>query len=137
MTNVFADTAYWIALASPRDQLFEQALKVSRSLEQLHIVTSEWVLVELLNSFAESGTRLRAASVAMVQRIMADRMVSIEPCDAKLFSAAFDLYADRADKGWSVTDCGSFLIMQRLGIEAALTKDRHFGQAGFRALLRS
>jgi predicted nucleic acid-binding protein len=39
-------------------------------------------------------------------------------------------------KDWSHTDCASFLIMEEEGIEAALTHDPHFTQAGFQALLR-
>jgi predicted nucleic acid-binding protein len=35
-----------------------------------------------------------------------------------------------------MTDCSSFLIMWQYGIDAALTYDKHFEQAGFDALLR-
>lgn len=52
------------------------------------------------------------------------------------FDAALDLYSRRLDKGWSFTDCLSFLVMQRYGITDALTSDHHFEQAGFTALLR-
>ena len=45
------------------------------------------------------------------------------------------LFADRPDKHWSLTDCISFVVMNREGIVDALTGDRHFEQAGFRALL--
>ncbi len=40
------------------------------------------------------------------------------------------------DKEWGLVDCVSFVVMREHGIEAALTTDRHFIQAGFRALLR-
>jgi len=40
------------------------------------------------------------------------------------------------DKGWSLTDCASFVIMEDEGLPAALTHDHHFEQAGFQALLR-
>lgn len=40
------------------------------------------------------------------------------------------------DKGWSLTDCASCLIMNADSINEALTHDRHFEQMGFRALLR-
>lgn len=45
-------------------------------------------------------------------------------------------YAERSDKSWSLTDCASFLIMEALAIEAALTHDQYFAQAGFQVLLR-
>ena len=51
------------------------------------------------------------------------------------FNAGLNLYQERKDKNWSLTDCISFEVMRRHGIEEALTGDRHFVQAGFKALL--
>lgn len=53
-----------------------------------------------------------------------------------MFDKGLDLYARRPDKDWSLTDCISFATMKEHGIEEALTADRHFEQAGFKALLR-
>jgi len=47
-----------------------------------------------------------------------------------------ELYAERPDKGWSLTDCISFVVMRQQGITQALTGDHHFEQAGFTALLK-
>ena len=44
-------------------------------------------------------------------------------------------YTERLDKEWRLTDCIAFLVMQDQSIIDALTADRHFQQAGFRALL--
>ena len=38
------------------------------------------------------------------------------------------------DQSFSFTDCTSFVIMTELGIEKALTADRHFITAGFEIL---
>ena len=46
------------------------------------------------------------------------------------------MHKERSDKSWSLTDCISFVVMGEHGITDALTGDRHFEQAGFRALLR-
>lgn len=46
------------------------------------------------------------------------------------------LYHNRGDKGWPLTDCLSFVVMEESGCRAALTADIHFVQAGYRALLR-
>jgi uncharacterized protein len=59
----------------------------------------------------------------------------VEPLDTTLLSGALTLYEARADKLWGLTDCISFVVMQRRGLTEALTSDRHFHQAGFRALL--
>lgn len=55
--------------------------------------------------------------------------------DTALFGRAVALYAARQDKGWGLTDCLSFLVMWDQQIADALTTDRHFQQAGFRALM--
>lgn len=51
------------------------------------------------------------------------------------FERALGRYGERLDKGWSLTDCQSMLVMEDRGIEEVLSADRHFIQAGFRALL--
>jgi len=53
-----------------------------------------------------------------------------------MFSRAFELYSERPDKDWSLTDCVSFVLMKEQALDRALTADIHFVQAGFRALLR-
>ncbi|MEZ4571694.1 MAG: hypothetical protein R2849_15445 [Thermomicrobiales bacterium] len=49
--------------------------------------------------------------------------------------AGYTLFARNTDKSWTLVDCISFVVMQERGITEALTADRHFVQAGFRALL--
>lgn len=51
------------------------------------------------------------------------------------FERARAMYCSRLDKGWSLTDCSSFQIMEAKGITEALAADHHFEQAGYRALL--
>ena len=46
------------------------------------------------------------------------------------------LLSTRPDKEWSLTDCASIALMNARRISEALASDRHFEQAGFRALLR-
>jgi predicted nucleic acid-binding protein len=54
----------------------------------------------------------------------------------ELFSRGVELYRQRPDKEWSLTDCLSFVVMGDERISEALTGDHHFEQAGFRVLLR-
>ena len=62
--------------------------------------------------------------------------VKLIPPDVALFDAGVQLFANRPDKEWSLTDCISFVVMQQEGITQALTADHHFEQAGFQALLK-
>jgi predicted nucleic acid-binding protein len=61
--------------------------------------------------------------------------LEIIPADDALFEAGLSLYESRSDKDWSLTDCISFVVMERQGCSEALTGDHHLIQAGFRALL--
>ena len=62
--------------------------------------------------------------------------MQIVPGDDASFHTGLTLYFSRPDKDWSLTDCISFVIMQREGITEALTGDHHFEQAGFNILLK-
>jgi predicted nucleic acid-binding protein len=136
MRVIFADTVYWIAINNPRDALHRSAVEAPSRLGDHRIVTSEMVLVEVLNSFSGEGSYSRHAVVSLVQRIIDDEDFELVPQTPQLFRAALALYRDRPDKSWSLTDCASFLIMEQRQMTEALTHDRHFEQRGYSALLR-
>ena len=57
-----------------------------------------------------------------------------------LFHAGTELFRERPDKAWSLTDCLSFVTMQHEGLTDALTADfiprlTSTPQAGFNAIL--
>ena len=135
MREVFADTSYWIALLSARDELHAKATNLSLEFVNAHIVTSEMVLIEVLNGFSEKPASWRLAAAKLAGDILHSSSIEVVPQEG-LFEQALARYRDFADKKWSVTDCASFLIMETHGIKAALTYDHHFTQAGFQALMR-
>jgi uncharacterized protein len=136
MTRIYADTGYWIALLTPRDALHEEAHRLFATLTGVEIVTSDWVLIELLDGFAARGPHLRSLVSNAVAALKTNPKVIVEPQLRGAFADAFQLYGDRPDKDWSMTDCSSFLIMRQHSIDSALTCDKHFEQAGFKTLLR-
>jgi uncharacterized protein len=137
MRVVFADTGYWVAVINPHDQLHKRAMAVSQELGRCIIVTSEMVLVEVLNMFSSWGPHLRDAAVRLIQEITSDPSIEVEPQTRQLFRDALTLYQSRSDKEWSLTDCASFVIMKRRRIDEALADDQHFTQAGYIALLKT
>ena len=60
----------------------------------------------------------------------------ILPASRDGLDQALDLYHQHSDKGWTLTDGVSFVIMRERNLTDALTGDRHFEQAGFSALLK-
>ena len=137
MATYFADTSFWIALSSRRDQYHPQAIAwhaaVTRS--RSRIVTTEAVLWEWLNALADTTTRATASEG--YRRTHADKRVEVVSFDPELNLAAVDLYRSRDDKDWSLTDCLSVVVMNRRRLTEALTTDHHFGQAGMKALMLS
>ena len=132
MKAVFADTFYYLALLNRHDAAHELADEVARTVTGPKVTTS-WVLTELGDALATP--RQRGLFVELVGRLRADPTLTIVPASDELFGRGFDLYASRADKGWSMTDCTSFVVMRDHGLTEALTGERHFEQAGFEALL--
>ena len=131
--TVFADTFAFIAWLNPRDQAHDTvAAYLDRFTGQL--VTTEWVLMELADALSAPETR--ATAVAFLRAVRADFLFDVVGYDSAVYQAGFDLFASRADKAWSLTDCISFGVMAKRGLSDALTADRHFEQAGFQAVFK-
>jgi predicted nucleic acid-binding protein len=73
----------------------------------------------------------------MVEAIMNNSQVTVIPQSRRAFSRSLAFYKSRPDKGYSLTDCCSMLLMRERHLSEALTTDRHFEQEGFVALLRT
>lgn len=132
MKFVFADTFYFLAVISPSDAAHERAVQFGATSER-PILTTSWVLAEVADGLSDTQNRLLARQLYL--DLQADPRDTIVPATHDLFERGLQLYGDRADKQWSLTDCISFVVMQDHGIHEALTADRHFEQAGFVALL--
>lgn len=132
MKPVFADTSYYIALLSEGDAYHREALDWSENLLGRTVVT-EYVLVELGNALSRSKQRDRY--VPFVEHLLSDPDTVCVPASLDLFRQGLRLFAARPDEAWSMVDCISFVVMTQRRLKEALTTDRHFKQAGFKALL--
>jgi predicted nucleic acid-binding protein len=130
----FADTFYWIALATPQDAWHARVVAWERANAGAQLVATEEVLAELLTWFAGSGPGGRNLASAVVRRIQANPQVQVLPQTSADFQSALALYEARPDKGYSLTDCRSMLAMRALSLTEVLTNDHHFTQEGFTIL---
>lgn len=133
MTPVFADTSFWVAVINPTDQLHAKAREVRRRLVGSRFITSELVLVEVLNYFA--SLRSRPLAAATVRDVVEDQNIEIILHTRDSLRNGLAFYEARPDKGYSLTDCVSMLAMREHGISDVLTHDHHFEQEGFTILL--
>ncbi|HEY2415761.1 MAG TPA: PIN domain-containing protein [Pirellulaceae bacterium] len=129
---VFADTFALIGWLNPRD---EAHARVAGFLEEFtgRLLTTEWVLMELADALSAPASRGTVA--AFLRAVRSDPMFEVVGYQPEIYEAGFELFCNRSDKAWSLTDCISFAVMAKRKLVDALTADRHFEQAGFRAVL--
>lgn len=129
---VFADTSYYLAALRADDPAHSRAISETR---QNHlVVTTEFIIFELGNSLSRASDL--SDFLRLVATLRSSTRVKIIRLGSQLLEEGLQRMEQRPDKDWSLTDCISFLVMEDAGITDALTTDRHFEQAGFRALLR-
>ena len=133
--GVFLDTSFILARLFPTDRHHARAVALDTKLRPEHtpIITSRGICLEI--GAALSKLPVRRLGIQLVEAMEQDPCLEIIPLTEPLYAQAWNLYAARPDKTWSLTDCISFIIMQERGIQQALTADVHFRQAGFIALL--
>jgi len=136
--NLFVDTSGWASLFVntqshhlQADRYFRLAVQQPRIIVTTNDVISE--LVALLDSPLQIP---RPRIFATVDAIKTAPYVQIVHVDEATDAAAWSLCKGRPDKTWSLVDCTSFILMQNLRLQQALTTDRHFEQAGFIRLLK-
>jgi predicted nucleic acid-binding protein len=131
--QTFIDTLFVVAIINQRDRYHEQATETADLYEGQPLLTTEGVLLEIGNALARG---YKAEAVEVIQEFLSSQDVQVVRLTPELFDRAFALYQSHQDKEWGLIDCISFIVMGDAGVSDALTFDRHFVQAGFRALLR-
>ncbi len=134
MKSVFLDTGYVIALELSSDQNHRSALKhwrsVAKSLPLL--TTTTYVFDEIVTFFNSRGHHAKAVEIG--NRLLNSPSVKLVHVDDKLFLEGWRYFQKHKDKGYSLTDCISFLVMTEFGIDTAFAFDKHFIQARFKTL---
>ena len=133
MKLVFADAFDFIALLNADDAAHARAGEFTQGYSGQYVTTTV-TLIELADAFSRPSSRQAAGR--FLDDLPASKAMRIVHINEELFQVGLDLYLARQDKDWSLTDCISFVVMQREGITEALTGDKHFEQAGFVALLK-
>jgi len=131
----FVDTSGFYSLLVKRDDMHSKAREILKqaSRQKTRFVTTDYVL-------DETATLLRARGLnhivpRLFDTVFDSRACRVEWMDQDRFFETLSFFGKHADHLWSFTDCYSFLLMKGLGIREALTKDQHFGEAGFFPLL--
>lgn len=128
MKHYFVDTSGWYDLLFSGSPAHRQIKELLRD-PSVRLVTSTYVLDELVSLVLSRSDHRTAAQIGSHIRAAAE--VHVEHPDAVEERCAWDLFLQRPDKRYTLTDCLSFVMMRRLGLPAALATDEHFRQEGF------
>lgn len=128
MTPLFVDTGAWYALANRLDCHHKEAVAFLAATAR-PLLTTNYVAVETANLLnARAG---HAAASTFLERLRESKLVTVHHVVPREELEAEAFFRRHADKGWSLTDCSSFVVMGALGLREAFAFDRHFSQAGF------
>lgn len=131
--RLLLDTFFIQGLLNRRDRFHGRCkalLPQVRAAKQ--VLVTEAVLLEVA---AALGAVDRSSAARFIRRCYVTPNIQVVTVDTPLLIRGLTLYESRPDKAWSLTDCISFVVMEEHGITEAATGDRHFVQAGYRALL--
>lgn len=134
--EVFIDTSGFFAMLASDDDRHAAAAKLVAAAQKRRrgFVTTDYVLDETATLLkARRKTHLLGK---LFERVDLSRACRIEWIDSERFQQARTHFLKHADQPWSFTDCLSFRVMAQFRLRDALTKDCHFEQAGFAALLK-
>lgn len=135
MKTCFIDTSFIIALEDVADQYHQIAIEYweDNFLKTFsNVVLTSYVFNEVVTHFIRIKWHSKAVEVG--NHLFSSRSTQFIHVDEELFRAGWRYFQKHKDKFYSLTDCISFLVMDRLNIVTALTFDKHFQQAGFELL---
>ena len=131
MEQVFVDTSAWYAYADTTDSNHAAVINALEKWDG-RLITSNFVFDEILTLLtARASYSIAVRTGAILRESGVVRMIRIASEDEE---EAWSLFQRQSDKGYSFTDCTSFVLMRRLGLHTAITLDAHFLQAGFSVL---
>lgn len=121
---MFVDTGAWYAVADASDRHHDEAKRFYlEHAAQGRLITSDLVVSETWTLVSAHLGRRAALRFWETMRVTRTPIVTLEPVDLE---AAWRIVHAFRDQDFSFTDCTSFAVMERLGIDEAFAFDAHF-----------
>lgn len=132
--SVFIDTGFWIALFQDRDRHHATAKHALKPLLQNYrIFLSDFIVFETI-TYLNCSLKRHDLALRFLEKIQKS-MFDILTVDDDVKIKALVLFRKYSDKFLSITDCSSFVIMNRTKIRMYAGFDDHFSQMGFISVL--
>lgn len=128
--RAFADTGFWYAFSTPRDQHHKAAAKAAR--ESPELITTISVVIETATLFQRRGAF--DIAVTFLESMRTGDIANVIYPTTSQFERVISEFSTRGASGATIVDCISFVVMRDLHVTRAFTFDDHFRAAGFRIL---
>jgi len=128
--SLFLDTSFIIALEDADDQNHQHAVAYWKGFKKnpRKLITTSYIFDETVTFLKKRISPEKAAEVGKL--MLSSPTVELIHISEEHFDNGWKLFLKYHDKGFSFTDCISFLVMEEKGIKKALTFDEHFKQVG-------
>lgn len=133
--EIFVDTGGFYALLVQGDDRHGEAVEFLERAgrRRRRMVTTDYVIDETATLLGARGLGWLASR--LFGTVRGSRVLRVEWMTPERFEETAELFLRRPGRGWSFTDCASFVVMRELGLRDALARDAHFAEAGFVPLL--
>jgi uncharacterized protein len=127
MDSIFVDTSAFYAVLDKSDKNHIKAVNFLKK-NVFPLVTNNLVVIETVN--LANARRGHEDAVKIGKKFYDEDIVTIINIVSEDEKKAWQIFKKYVDKKFSLTDCISFAIMDRLKIKQAFAFDIHFSQYG-------
>ena len=128
--RLLADTGALIALFLKSDRHHRDAVAFVRAYPAANYLVSSLILAEVVTRMRARADAARASDAG--RKLLDSRRYNVVFVDAPLVRHGLDRLEQFRDKRLSLTDCVSFELIDRLGLQGAFAFDRDFRDCGYR-----
>ena len=134
--KIFLDTSAIIAIYNADDKFHDDASRVMRDISTGKIpltrfYVSDYIFDEAM-TFIECVLRDHKLAQGVGEALLSSPFTIMLRVDDEVFKVSWDRF--KTSRGRSFTDCSSFVLMERNGVNHAFSFDEHFTEEGFQIL---
>ncbi len=135
MRHIYVDTGALIALSDRNDKNHERAVLYFKTAVKSGVlfILGKHVVIEYIDGVAKRINKIKA--IQELDSIIGSKLLLIEWEIKEDWVQAIEYFKRYKDQKIDLTDCLSFSIMERMGIDTAFTFDSDFQTHGFKVML--
>jgi predicted nucleic acid-binding protein len=124
---IFLDTGFLFALVSKKDAHHKRVVDIFREFKSVrladHLLTTNHVVAEAITLTLKIG---HSEAVRLGEQLYGEKLARVHWATPEEERAAFDFFKRHEDQTYSMVDCLSFVVMEKLSIREALAVDSDF-----------